>query len=141
MEKVAFDIYYTDIQPGYRSYFLKLLKKLVTTETPPAHPAAHNKLYSILKKELEELDYKVQLLNGDKSGGQLYARPNTKQTHCFQLLLGHIDTVWPTGTLDKMPFKSEDNTLTGPGIYDMKAGIAMMLTALKVIYDHERYET
>src|SRR6185312_16202105 len=49
------------------------------------------------------------------------------------LLLGHFDTVWPLGTLEKMPFRVQDGRAFGPGIYDMKAGIVMMLFALRAL--------
>ena len=41
------------------------------------------------------------------------------------LLLGHFDTVWSVGQLERMPFREEDGRLHGPGIFDMKAGIAV----------------
>ncbi len=113
--------------------FLKLLRKLVVIETPPADARSHQKLFSVLGKEFEVLDYKTQLFPGSASGGQLYARPVIEKNATFQLLLGHADTVWPKGTLDKMPYERDDNVLTGPGIYDMKAGIVMMIMALRII--------
>jgi glutamate carboxypeptidase len=113
--------------------FLKLLRKLVVTETPPGNAVSHKKLFAILQKELELLDYKAQMLPGKTSGGQLYARPANQNTGCYQLLLGHADTVWPRGTIEKMPFNRSENVLTGPGIYDMKAGIVMMIMALRIM--------
>ncbi len=115
--------------------FISLLRKLVKTETPPANPGSHKKLFSILEKELQLLDYTTEILPGTLSGGQLYARPKNGNGRCYQLLLGHADTVWPKGTLTKMPFNRDGNVLTGPGIYDMKAGIVMMILALKLIRD------
>ena len=47
------------------------------------------------------------------------------------LLLGHLDTVWPMGTLAKMPFRVEKGRLWGPGVLDMKAGVAMALAAIE----------
>ncbi len=41
------------------------------------------------------------------------------------LLLGHIDTVWPVGTLAEIPFGNQDGVLRGPGVFDMKAGVAV----------------
>lgn len=108
------------------------------TETPPANSVAHKTLFSILEKEIESLGFDVSLFNGFKSGGQLFARPQKQNSSCYQLLLGHIDTVWPAGTIQKMPFCIDENTLTGPGIYDMKAGIAMIMTALKIINDDKQ---
>jgi glutamate carboxypeptidase len=113
--------------------FLLLLRKLVKTETPPDNPKSHRNLFTILEKQLQELDYETSLLPGSASGGQLYAKPSNTNTGCYQLLLGHADTVWPKGTLKKMPFNRDGNVLTGPGIYDMKAGIVMMILALRVI--------
>jgi glutamate carboxypeptidase len=49
------------------------------------------------------------------------------------MLLGHLDTVWPLGTLAKMPFRIADGRVWGPGTLDMKAGIAMAMTALDIL--------
>ncbi len=49
------------------------------------------------------------------------------------LLLGHLDTVWPMGTLATMPFRTEKGRLWGPGVLDMKAGVAMGLTAIETL--------
>jgi hypothetical protein len=48
-------------------------------------------------------------------------------------LLGHYDTVYPLGTLAHMPCRVERNMLTGPGVLDMKSGIALMLHALAAL--------
>jgi glutamate carboxypeptidase len=122
-----------DVCAASEKKFLSLLGKLVKTETPPGNSSSHRKMFSILEKELQSLNYSTRVVPGKKSGGQLYARPETKNGSCYQLLLGHADTVWPKGTLDKMPYSREGNVLTGPGIYDMKAGIVMMILALQII--------
>jgi glutamate carboxypeptidase len=49
------------------------------------------------------------------------------------LLLGHLDTVWPMGTLKTMPFRIADGRIWGPGTLDMKAGVAMALTAIEAL--------
>lgn len=46
------------------------------------------------------------------------------------LLIGHLDTVWPTGTLARWPFSVADGRATGPGVFDMKAGVVQLLFAL-----------
>ena len=60
------------------------------------------------------------------------------------LLLGHLDTVWPLGTLKKMPWREQrgkgSSKIYGPGILDMKAGVAMALTAMRVVRDLVREE-
>lgn len=55
------------------------------------------------------------------------------------LLLGHLDTVWPHGTLDRLPFAvGDDGRITGPGCFDMKAGLVQMLYALAALQDDRK---
>ncbi|MFJ2513089.1 2-dehydropantoate 2-reductase [Streptomyces griseoviridis] len=49
------------------------------------------------------------------------------------LLLGHYDTVWPTGTLDDWPFTRDGDRVTGPGVFDMKAGLVQAVWALRAL--------
>jgi glutamate carboxypeptidase len=49
------------------------------------------------------------------------------------LLLGHLDTVWPLGTLKTMPWRKAEGRLWGPGVLDMKTGVVMALTALQTL--------
>ena len=49
------------------------------------------------------------------------------------LMLGHLDTVWPIGTLEKMPWREADGRYWGPGVLDMKAGVIMALAALSAL--------
>jgi glutamate carboxypeptidase len=49
------------------------------------------------------------------------------------LVLGHLDTVWPLGTLRSMPFRESDGRLFGPGVLDIKAGVAMALSAIRAL--------
>lgn len=49
------------------------------------------------------------------------------------LVLGHLDTVWPIGTLKQMPFRQKDGRLWGPGVFDMKSGIAFFLAAVRAL--------
>ncbi len=56
------------------------------------------------------------------------------------LLLGHLDTVWPLGTLKTMPCRVRDGRLWGPGTLDMKAGVAMALTAVEMLTEAQLLE-
>jgi glutamate carboxypeptidase len=49
------------------------------------------------------------------------------------LLIGHLDTVWPVGTLARWPFDVRDGRATGPGVFDMKAGVVQLLFALSAL--------
>jgi glutamate carboxypeptidase len=46
------------------------------------------------------------------------------------LVLGHVDTVWPVGTLERWPFAVDGDSATGPGVFDMKAGVVQAFAAL-----------
>jgi len=54
------------------------------------------------------------------------------------LLLGHHDTVWPKGTLAEIPFRVEDGRVRGPGVFDMKAGIALAMAVLADLARREK---
>ncbi len=49
------------------------------------------------------------------------------------LLIGHLDTVWPIGTLDRLPWRVEGDRVRGPGVFDMKAGIIQGIAALAAL--------
>ncbi len=57
------------------------------------------------------------------------------------LLLGHLDTVWPMGTLAKMPFRVSKGKAFGPGVYDMKAGIVMAMHAIAMLRERDAQTT
>ena len=51
------------------------------------------------------------------------------------LILGHHDTVFPLGTLNQRPFRVADGRATGPGVFDMKAGIVQAIHAVAALRD------
>ncbi len=114
----------------------QFLGELVLAETPSRDPAAQDPIFDILAKKFHELGFATERIRGEKTGGYLIARaqespPNTP----YQLLIGHCDTVWPRGTIEQMPLAREDKKLKGPGVFDMKAGLAQILFAIEAIQD------
>ena len=61
------------------------------------------------------------------------ARTLVSPAHPIQLLVGHYDTVWPVGTLRDRPFSIDGNIVRGPGVFDMKGGLAQIAFALEAI--------
>lgn len=111
-----------------------LLVQLATIESPSGEPESQRAVLKILSSELLELDYSVRYLPARQKGRHLYARPQQRERHApAQLLLGHCDTVWPIGTLKEMPVEVGDGVVRGPGVYDMKGGLAQMVFALKAL--------
>jgi glutamate carboxypeptidase len=110
------------------------LSDLVLAESPSSDPGSQTAVLNKLAEALRALEYESQLIAGEASGGHLYARPGRPPKDIpRQLLLGHCDTVWPIGTLANMPLVVRDNMLSGPGAYDMKAGLAQMIFALRAL--------
>lgn len=113
---------------------LDCLKRLVALETPTQEPKRTREGLTLLATEFHKNGYQCRMLSGSHSGGQLYARSlHTGTVRRTQLLLGHVDTVWPTGSLMNMPLVVENGCLKGPGVYDMKSGLCNMLFALRAI--------
>lgn len=117
-----------------QEHLVAILKKMVEAESPSSHPDSHRPVYAVIASELQALDYKVTALGSSETGIHLYARPyKRKRGQPAQLLVGHYDTVWPLGTINKRPFSIDGNIVRGPGVFDMKGGLAQMLIALKCL--------
>jgi glutamate carboxypeptidase len=114
-----------------RDQFLSVLESLCRAESPSLDAHRQQAVHAVLAANLDALGYAVRELPGTRSGGHLYARPRRRNRGAgVQLLLGHYDTVWPAGTLATMPFGVEGDRARGPGVYDMKGGLAQIVVAL-----------
>lgn len=111
---------------------LGCLKQLVERESPSNDKAAVDRLIDYLQGEIESRGGVVGRRKQPEFGDVLVARfASGDQTPL--LVMTHVDTVWPVGTIERLPWRIEGNHAFGPGIYDMKASAAMMLTALDVV--------
>jgi glutamate carboxypeptidase len=112
---------------------LKLLQDLVELESPSDNKASVDRCLEFTAKAAARLGAHIRRHRRRDAGDILEARfdpPKRSRTGKPTLLLGHLDTVWPLDTLAQMPFKIEKGRAWGPGVLDMKAGVAMALTAL-----------
>src|SRR5215207_6718972 len=110
----------------------EFLRRLALAESPSTRPESQEEVLGILYQALTELGFVARRIPGLGSGGHLYARPGGCHAP-VQLLVGHCDTVWPLGTLKEMPVEIEDGVVKGPGVYDMKGGLAQMVFALQAL--------
>lgn len=111
-----------------------LLCRLASAESPSLDPQAQREARAILQGELSGLGLSVEVLPGGEGGDHLLATvSNGRDGEPIQLLLGHLDTVWPVGTLATMPVCIGDGLLHGPGVFDMKGGLVQMIFALRAL--------
>ncbi len=119
-----------------RPEMVEFLKSLVRFETPSRDPEAQSQIFAFIGEKLKDLSYRVNIYPGKETGGFLMALPITRRKGApIQLLVGHCDTVWKRNTLIEMPISEEENRLSGPGIFDMKAGLTQMIFTLQAIRD------
>lgn len=113
-------------------WFKKNLKAMVQIESPSDDPAAVNRANEFVAELAQPLGARAKLHKQKHFGHVLELRfgPGRSKQKPL-LLLGHLDTVWPTGTLKTMPWREADGRFWGPGVLDMKAGVMIALTALK----------
>jgi glutamate carboxypeptidase len=116
---------------------LDLLQKLVAAESPSDVKTAVDKCVALVAAHAKGLGGRVKLHRQRGFGDVLEARfgPRGRAAALAGriLLLGHLDTVWPVGTLKTMPCRLSEGRLWGPGTLDMKAGVAMALTAVEML--------
>lgn len=113
---------------------VRFLSTCAGLESPSTVPRAQAAVFDLFASYLRDLGFRCRRIVGKETGGQLLAVPKDFFRHTpKQLLLGHVDTVWPEGTLAKMPVESRDGRLHGPGVYDMKGGLVQAVFALATL--------
>jgi glutamate carboxypeptidase len=129
-------------------WLLETTETLVRLESPTTDKAAVDRCGSVLASRLEAIGGRVTRLSRPDRGDHLRAAFGPAASHdAFGpaeagrhdgkqiLLLGHFDTVWPVGQLDRMPLARSGGRLHGPGIFDMKAGIAIAMLATRALLE------
>ena len=112
--------------------YLATLEALVRLESPTHDKAAGDRLADHLEERLASDGWGVSRTARADVGDILTARWGDADAGDGTLLLCHYDTVWPLGTLDRMPYRREGDLVYGPGTCDMKAGIATALHARRL---------
>jgi glutamate carboxypeptidase len=126
------------------------IETLVRLESPSDDKAAVDRCGAELARRLRHIGADVTCLRQDSRGDHVRAEwqatGDTGQGKRDKgqgkrdrgqgqiLLLGHFDTVWPVGTLERMPLRENEGRLHGPGIFDMKSGIAIAMLAMRALH-------
>lgn len=118
-----------------RDEIVSTIRELVEIESPSDNKAAVDRVAEAVAHKFSQLGGKVEVRvhPAREVGNHLQVDFPGKSAAKPVLLLGHYDTVYPLGTLATMPCRAVGNKLTGPGVLDMKSGIALMLHALAAL--------
>ena len=119
---------------GQKDALVSLVQQLVEAESPSAHPECHDSVRRLLAGALMDVGYIVREPGVVRGVRHLFARPaKRRRDRGGQLVVGHFDTVWPIGTIEERPFTVDGNKMRGPGVFDMKGGLAQIVLALRTI--------
>lgn len=116
-----------------REWVVDTTLALARLESPTGDKAAADGCGRELQRRMEALGGTVARLARTEAGDHLRAEFGAGESQV--LLLGHFDTVWPVGQLARMPLEFRDGRLFGPGVFDMKAGIAVGLLAVRALLE------
>ena len=116
------------------------IRTLVECESPSDDPAAVNRFVELFTSEIADIAKVRTFPGGGRFGKHMrcqFQLPGPRRKSGQILALGHSDTVYPMGILRTMPWREKDRRLWGPGVLDMKSGIALILHALEAVsYTH-----
>lgn len=113
---------------------LALLRALVECESPTGDRDGNLRAAGLLEDAMIRAGGEVERIPAPGLGVHLLGRfRGVKRGRGPILVMGHMDTVHPVGTLRRLPFAIADGKAQGPGIYDMKSGLAVALTALRIL--------
>jgi glutamate carboxypeptidase len=128
---------------------MKLLREAVEIESPTYSRADIDRIARFFAREFRRHHGKVSLLENSTTGvalvSEFWGGPRSAGPHRGGgkhatsgaqkpiLLVGHYDTVWPKGTLARMPFRVKGGRAYGPGVLDMKSGIVLVLAAVRAL--------
>ncbi len=115
-----------------REWLLEQVEALVRLESPSTDKPAVDRCGNELAARLTALGGKVDRFPQRERGDHVRAEFDGGGQPI--LLLGHFDTVWSVGQLERMPFRTKDGRLYGPGIFDMKAGISVAMQAVRALH-------
>lgn len=116
---------------------LKDIEVLVNLESPSTDKTLLDKTSVYLSEYGRKmLGVTPEVIENEDAGNNLIFRVNEGSKEKPVLILTHYDTVWPEGTLQRMPFNIDGNMVTGPGVFDMKSGMIQGFWALKILKEN-----
>ena len=118
-----------------QDWLRETIESLVAMESPSTDKPAVDRCGAELARRLESIGAAVHRLPREARGDHI--RADFAGEGPRVLVLGHFDTVWPVGQLERQPLREAAGRLLGPGIFDMKAGIGVSMLALRALQELE----
>src|SRR6185503_16081178 len=118
---------------------IAVIREFVECESPSDDPASVNRFVDLLAETVKDIARVKTYRGGEGRGKHVrceFLLPGSKKSGQI-LALGHADTVWPMGTLRSMPFRQGKGRLWGPGVLDMKSGLAFFVFAMRALRELE----
>ena len=112
-------------------WVLEITMALARLESPTTDKTAVDRCGEELAQRMRAIGGVVTRLPQSDAGDHLRSEFGSGASQV--LLLGHFDTVWPMGQIDRMPLEIRDGCLFGPGVLDMKGGIALGMLAARAL--------
>jgi glutamate carboxypeptidase len=137
MSRISVSMISVSDAAAHQEQLLSDLKALVEIESPSSDKRAIDHLAEFLAARLEHYGGNAQIHLVNEFGNHVQADFAGVSESKPVLLLGHVDTVWDIGTLDHMPFHVADGRVWGPGVLDMKGGIAIAIQAMALLREHD----
>lgn len=119
---------------AYEAEILDFTKEMVNIDSGVDAPEGVRAIAELIAAKLKPLGFKVELLESEGPVQLLATRPVEGAKRV--LLSGHTDTVFFKGTAAKRPFRVENGIAYGPGVLDMKSGIAVLVYAVKALLEN-----
>ena len=117
----------------YQAELFDLIKRLVLIETPTRDKSGNDRASTYVAELVSALGGTVTVHRQDEFGDHISADWAGNSSQPAGLVVGHLDTVWPLGTLERMGYFEENGRLFGPGVLDMKAGISTTIVGLTAL--------
>ena len=116
-----------------KEQMVNFTRDMVEIESPSDNKQAVDRVSALIASRFEGMGGRIRFHRTANFGDHLQVDFESSRRQKPVLLLGHYDTVYPMGTLKQMPCQAKNGRLYGPGVYDMKAGIALILSAIDAL--------
>lgn len=118
---------------GHRDAMIDFWRQLVQIESGSANKAGVDAVAHRVQEELDTIGAHTEIHEMKRAGNMLVSVLNEDVPEAPVLLLGHMDTVFPDGTVAARPFTLRDGKAYGPGVLDMKGGVTIAVFAMKAL--------